>query len=109
MGVNSREQLAIAEAIFQKRARLARDARGRHADRAGDGLVLYDTKIGRDVIIEPNVFFGPGVTVEDGAEIKANCHFERARIGRAPASARSRGCVPAPSSAPRCTSATSSR
>ena len=42
----------------------------------------YDTKIGRDVVIEPNVFFGPGVTVEDGAEIKANCHFERARIGQ---------------------------
>jgi bifunctional UDP-N-acetylglucosamine pyrophosphorylase/glucosamine-1-phosphate N-acetyltransferase len=42
----------------------------------------FDTKLGRDVVIEPNVFFGPGVTVEDGAEIKGNCHFERARIGR---------------------------
>jgi len=42
----------------------------------------YDTKIGRDVVIEPNVFFDLGVTVEDGAEIKANCHFERARIGQ---------------------------
>ncbi len=28
------------------------------------------------------MFFGPGVTVEDGAEIKANCHFEKARIGK---------------------------
>jgi bifunctional UDP-N-acetylglucosamine pyrophosphorylase/glucosamine-1-phosphate N-acetyltransferase len=44
--------------------------------------LAYDTKIGRDVTIEPNVFFGPGVTVEDGAEIKANCHFESARIGQ---------------------------
>jgi bifunctional UDP-N-acetylglucosamine pyrophosphorylase/glucosamine-1-phosphate N-acetyltransferase len=42
----------------------------------------YDTKIGRDVVIEPNVFFGPGVSIEDGAEIKANCHIERAHIGR---------------------------
>ncbi len=31
-------------------------------------------------IVEPNVFFGPGVMVEDNVEIKANCHFERARI-----------------------------
>jgi bifunctional UDP-N-acetylglucosamine pyrophosphorylase / glucosamine-1-phosphate N-acetyltransferase len=82
LGVNSREQLAVAEAIFQKRARL-------HAMREGATLIApetvwlsYDTKIGRDVTIEPNVFFGPGVTVEDGAEIKANCHFERARIGK---------------------------
>ena len=43
--------------------------------------LAYDTKLGRDVIIEPNVFFGPGVSVEDGAEIKANCHIEHSRIG----------------------------
>jgi bifunctional UDP-N-acetylglucosamine pyrophosphorylase/glucosamine-1-phosphate N-acetyltransferase len=40
----------------------------------------WDTKIGRDVVIEPNVFLGPGVTIEDGAEIKANCYIERSRI-----------------------------
>jgi len=82
LGVNSREQLAAAEAIFQKRARVA-------AMRGGATLIApetvwfsYDTRIGRDVTIEPNVFFGPEVTVEDGVEILANCHFERARIGR---------------------------
>ncbi|HWK33083.1 MAG TPA: DapH/DapD/GlmU-related protein, partial [Hyphomicrobium sp.] len=82
LGVNSREQLAAAEAIFQKRARLA-------AMRGGATLIApetvwfsYDTRLGRDVTIEPNVFFGPEVTVEDGVEILANCHFERARIGR---------------------------
>ena len=42
----------------------------------------YDTKLGRDVVIEPNVFFGPGVTVEDEAEIKANCYIERSHVGR---------------------------
>jgi bifunctional UDP-N-acetylglucosamine pyrophosphorylase/glucosamine-1-phosphate N-acetyltransferase len=40
----------------------------------------FDTAIGRDVVIEPNVFFGPGVVVEDGAHIMANCHFVGARI-----------------------------
>jgi bifunctional UDP-N-acetylglucosamine pyrophosphorylase/glucosamine-1-phosphate N-acetyltransferase len=41
----------------------------------------WDTKIGRDVVIEPNVFLGPGVAIEDGAEIKANTYVERSRIG----------------------------
>ncbi len=81
LGVNSRDQLAAAEATFQARARL-------HVMREGATLIApetvwlaYDTKLGRDVIIEPNVFFGPGVTVEDGAEIKANCHIEHSHIG----------------------------
>ena len=42
----------------------------------------FDTVIGRDVTIEPNVFFGPGVVVEDGAHILANCHMVGARIGK---------------------------
>jgi bifunctional UDP-N-acetylglucosamine pyrophosphorylase/glucosamine-1-phosphate N-acetyltransferase len=37
--------------------------------------------LGRDVIIEPNVFFGAGVTVADGARINAFCHFDGAEIG----------------------------
>ncbi len=82
LGVNSREQLAVAEAIFQKRARLAVMREGATLIAPETVWLSYDTKIGRDVVIEPNVFFGPGVTVEDGAEIKANCHFERARIGQ---------------------------
>jgi bifunctional UDP-N-acetylglucosamine pyrophosphorylase/glucosamine-1-phosphate N-acetyltransferase len=42
----------------------------------------YDTEIGRDVTIEPNVFLGPGVTIEDEAQILANSHITGARIGR---------------------------
>ena len=81
LGVNSRDQLAEAEAIWQRR---------RRSEAMRDGATLiapetvwfsHDTVVGRDVIIEPNVFFGPGVTVEDGAEILANCYFVQARIG----------------------------
>jgi bifunctional UDP-N-acetylglucosamine pyrophosphorylase/glucosamine-1-phosphate N-acetyltransferase len=45
--------------------------------------LAFDTVIGRDVTIEPNVFFGPGVVVEDGAHIMANCHVVGAHIGKA--------------------------
>ncbi len=82
LGVNSRDQLAAAEAIFQKRARLAVMREGATLIAPDTVWLSYDTKIGRDVLVEPNVFFGPGVTVGDGTEIKANCHFEGARIGR---------------------------
>jgi bifunctional UDP-N-acetylglucosamine pyrophosphorylase/glucosamine-1-phosphate N-acetyltransferase len=40
----------------------------------------HDTQLGRDVLIEPNVFFGPGVTVADGVIIRANCHIEGTSI-----------------------------
>jgi bifunctional UDP-N-acetylglucosamine pyrophosphorylase / glucosamine-1-phosphate N-acetyltransferase len=41
----------------------------------------HDTEVGRDVLIEPNVFFGPGVKIGDGAIIRAFCHIEGADIG----------------------------
>lgn len=80
LGINSRRQLAEAERIYQDRARRA-------AMDAGATLVApetvwfsFDTVLGRDVRIEPNVVFGPGCAVEDGVEILANCHFVGARI-----------------------------
>jgi bifunctional UDP-N-acetylglucosamine pyrophosphorylase/glucosamine-1-phosphate N-acetyltransferase len=79
-GINSRAQLAAAEAVFQQRAR-ARAMEGGATLVAPDTVWLsYDTALGRDVLIEPNVFFGPGVAVEDGAHIMANCHIVGARI-----------------------------
>jgi bifunctional UDP-N-acetylglucosamine pyrophosphorylase/glucosamine-1-phosphate N-acetyltransferase len=80
LGINSRDQLAAAEAIFQARAR-------RRAMEEGATLIApetvwfsHDTRIGRDVVIEPNVFFGPGVSIEDNVTIHANCHFLQAIV-----------------------------
>jgi len=81
LGVNSRDQMAEAEAIYQRRRRLTAMREGATLTAPETVWFSYDTKIGRDVTIEPNVFFGPGVVVEDGVEIKANCHIEGARIG----------------------------
>jgi bifunctional UDP-N-acetylglucosamine pyrophosphorylase/glucosamine-1-phosphate N-acetyltransferase len=79
-GVNSRAQLAQAEAVFQQRAR-ARAMEGGATLVAPDTVWFsYDTALGRDVLVEPNVFFGPSVAVEDGAHIMANCHIVGARI-----------------------------
>ena len=82
LGVNSREQLAAAEAVFQARARRRAMEQGATLVAPDTVWLSFDTVIGRDVIIEPNVFFGPGVVVEDGAHIMANCHMVGAHIGK---------------------------
>ncbi len=81
LGINSRPELAKAEAAFQARARL---------QALDDGVTLVapdtvffslDTVLGRDVIVEPNVIFGPGVTVETGATVRAFSHLEGCHLG----------------------------
>jgi bifunctional UDP-N-acetylglucosamine pyrophosphorylase/glucosamine-1-phosphate N-acetyltransferase len=80
LGVNTRAELAEAERVMQERLR-------RRAMECGVTLVApesvflaADTKLGRDVVIEPNVVFGPGVTVADNVRIRAFCHIEGAEI-----------------------------
>jgi len=80
MGVNSREQLAAAEAVFQRRARSRAMQAGATLTDPETVWFSFDTSIGRDVTIEPNVFFGTGVVVEDDVEILANCHMVGVRI-----------------------------
>jgi bifunctional UDP-N-acetylglucosamine pyrophosphorylase/glucosamine-1-phosphate N-acetyltransferase len=80
MGINSREQLAAAEGIFQARARSKAMLGGATLIAPETVWFSYDTTVGRDVTIEPNVFFGPAVVVEDGAHIMANCHMVGARV-----------------------------
>lgn len=81
LGVNSRDQLAAAEAIWQARARLAAMREGVTMIAPETVWLSYDTRIGRDVVIEPNVFFGPGVSIADDVRINANCHLEGAWVG----------------------------
>ena len=79
-GVNDRLQLAAAEALFQRRARAAAMLGGVSMVASETVWLSHDTVFGRDVTIEPNVFFAPGVIVGDGVVIRANCHIEGARI-----------------------------
>jgi bifunctional UDP-N-acetylglucosamine pyrophosphorylase/glucosamine-1-phosphate N-acetyltransferase len=82
LGVNTRVDLAAAEAAMQRRLRFA-------AMRGGATLVdpdtvwlAADTRLGQDVTIGPSVVFGPGVTVADGVAIGAFCHLEGVAIER---------------------------
>ncbi|MEM6626906.1 MAG: bifunctional UDP-N-acetylglucosamine diphosphorylase/glucosamine-1-phosphate N-acetyltransferase GlmU [Pseudomonadota bacterium] len=81
LGVNSRAQLAEAEAAFQVRAREAAMSAGVSMAAPETVYFSWDTKLGRDVYVEPNVVFGPGVTVADKARIKAFSHLEGATVG----------------------------
>ena len=80
LGINDRAQLAGAEAILQRRLRQAAMEGG--ATLVGPETVFLsaDSRIGKDVLIEPHVVLGPGVTIEDGATIHAFSHVEGARV-----------------------------
>jgi bifunctional UDP-N-acetylglucosamine pyrophosphorylase/glucosamine-1-phosphate N-acetyltransferase len=80
MGVNSRIDLARAERVMQERLRAQAMAEGATLIDPDSVHFSFDTKLGRDVTVEPNVFFGPGVVVGNGVEIRANCHIEGARV-----------------------------
>ena len=79
-GINSRGELAAMEAEWQARRRVQAMADGATLIAPETVWFAWDTKLGRDVTIEPNVFFGPGVTVADNVKIKANSHIEGAQI-----------------------------
>ncbi len=81
IGVNSRSQLAVAERIWQDRARQKIMLEGVTLIAPETVFLSYDTVLGRDVTVEPHVVFGTGVTVADGVDIKAFCHLEGATIG----------------------------
>lgn len=81
LGVNSRVELAEAEAAFQARARRAAMEAGVTLIDPNSVFFSHDTQIAPDVVIEPNVYFGAGVKIAKGARIKAFCHIDGAEIG----------------------------
>ena len=81
MGVNDRVQLAMAQALLQRRLREAAMRSGVTLIDPQSVTLCADTVLARDVVIEPHVVFGPGVIVEEGAVIHAFCHLEQAKIG----------------------------
>jgi bifunctional UDP-N-acetylglucosamine pyrophosphorylase / glucosamine-1-phosphate N-acetyltransferase len=81
-GVNDRVQLSGIEAEFQRRLRHKAMVEGATLLAPESVYFSADTVIGKDVVIEPHVFFGVGVTIEDGVEILASSHVEGAHIRR---------------------------
>ena len=82
LGINTRAELAAAEATFQARTRAEALENGVTLTAPETVFFALDTIIGRDAIIGPNVVFGPGVTVESGAEIRAFCDLEGCHVSR---------------------------
>ena len=82
MGVNSRVDLAAADAAFQARARQTLMEDGVTMMAPETVYLARDTVVGRDTVIEPNVVFGPGVTVESGTTIRAFSHLEGCHVSR---------------------------
>jgi bifunctional UDP-N-acetylglucosamine pyrophosphorylase/glucosamine-1-phosphate N-acetyltransferase len=80
MGINSRAELASAEASIQKRLRKQAIENGVTLIDPASVYFASDTKLGHDVIIHPHVVFGPGVEVGDNVEIRSFSHIEGAKI-----------------------------
>jgi bifunctional UDP-N-acetylglucosamine pyrophosphorylase/glucosamine-1-phosphate N-acetyltransferase len=81
-GINTKAQLAQAEAALQQRLRKAALEAGVTMTAPETVYLAADTKLGRDVAIEPYVVFGPGVTVEDEAVIHSFSHLAGAHVGK---------------------------
>ena len=80
-GINSRAELAAAERQWQEFRREEAMAEGASLVAPETVFFSYDTVLGRDVTIAPNVVLGPGVKVADGATIHAFCHLESCEVG----------------------------
>lgn len=80
LGINTRRELAGAEAIFQAKARAAALESGVTLSDPDTVWFSLDTFVGRDAIIGQNVVFGPDVTIESGAEILPFCHLEGCHV-----------------------------
>jgi bifunctional UDP-N-acetylglucosamine pyrophosphorylase / glucosamine-1-phosphate N-acetyltransferase len=81
VGINSRAELAEAEALMQRRLRAAAMASGVSLVDPDTVYFSADTRIGADTVVGPFVVFGPGCSIGSGVEIPAFCHMVGATIG----------------------------
>jgi bifunctional UDP-N-acetylglucosamine pyrophosphorylase/glucosamine-1-phosphate N-acetyltransferase len=81
MGVNSRAELAEAEAAMQRRLRAHHMSEGVTFTAPESVFLSADTKLGRDCVVGPFVVFGPEVSIGEGVEIPAFCHLAGATVG----------------------------
>ena len=79
-GCNNRAELAMVERFWQERRRHELMVSGVTMIAPETVFLAYDTKIGQDAVIEPNVVFGPGVSIDSGAIIHAFSHIEGAHV-----------------------------
>jgi len=83
LGINTRAELARAEALFQSKMREEAIQNGVTLQAPETVYFSLGTAIGGDAVIEPNVVFGPNVTVESGARIRAFSHLEGCHVSQA--------------------------
>jgi bifunctional UDP-N-acetylglucosamine pyrophosphorylase/glucosamine-1-phosphate N-acetyltransferase len=80
LGVNTRAELAGVEAEFQRRYRLRAMQEGATLVAPETVFLSHDTHLGEDVLVEPHVVMGEGVSVGDNSVVRSFCHLENARI-----------------------------
>ena len=81
-GINTKKELAEAEAVAQQRLRQAALDAGVTLVAPDTVFLSSDTRFGKDVVVEPYVVFGERVVVEDGAVIHAFSHLAGAHVGK---------------------------
>jgi bifunctional UDP-N-acetylglucosamine pyrophosphorylase / glucosamine-1-phosphate N-acetyltransferase len=81
-GINTKKELAEAEAVTQQRLRKGALDAGVTLVAPETVFLSADTKFGKDVVVEPYVVFGEKVSVEDGAVIRSFSHLAGAHVGK---------------------------
>lgn len=81
-GINTKAQLAEAEAVMQARLRKKAMDAGVTLIAPDTVYLAADTTFGKDVTIEPFVVIGRGVSIADGAVIHSFSHIVQASIGK---------------------------
>ncbi len=81
LGVNSQQELAVAERVFQQAVRERMMTEGVTMPAPETVFFSHDTRVGAGTTIEPNVVFAPGVSIGKTAQIRAFSHLEGAKVG----------------------------